>query len=290
MVQRLEEKILLELDGGRVASMFVRIWRPDGEARGTVFCIHGYTGNGSDFDYLAQFLVRLGYAVVCPDMLGRGKSSYLRDSSQYSFELFVRAIAALGRYASDDNVFIGTSWGATIVLLFLRMTSTRCSKLVLNDVCLRSGDDLETMRDTIFGDSAQSFADQQEASAYLLKTRPYLADLPEERVADYLQNKLVEDGARLRLAYDPELPASMAAHRRRAFDFYPLIEKTHTPTLLLYGKDSPLGDKARLRAISQINPAVQYVADIPAGHPPSLMTLNEALLVTGYVALSDGSA
>ncbi|TIT79556.1 MAG: hypothetical protein E5W57_06505 [Mesorhizobium sp.] len=48
----LTQEILIRL-GDRYASMFVRIWQPAGQARGTVYCLHGFTGNGADFDYLA---------------------------------------------------------------------------------------------------------------------------------------------------------------------------------------------------------------------------------------------
>jgi pimeloyl-ACP methyl ester carboxylesterase len=285
--EHLEEKLLLDLGDHRVASLHVRVWRPSSTSRGTVFCVHGYTGNGADFDYLAEHLSTAGYLVVCPDMLGRGQSSYLRDASLYNYELFVACLRALRRYESSNNIFLGSSWGAMVVLLFLRMSRTRCSRLILNDMCMRSGQDLETMRDSIVGDSAMSFADREEARAYLIRTRPYLANLEELRLQAYVANKLVADGSDLRLAYDPALPTSLAPQRGRAFDLYPLLSKMPVPTLLLYGRDSPLLEKNRLRQLCLDNPAIQCVTDIPAGHPPSLMNLHEALIVCGYVALAD---
>jgi pimeloyl-ACP methyl ester carboxylesterase len=281
-----EEKVLLDLGDHRVASMHIRIWGPAGKSRGTVFCVHGYTGNGADFHYLAQCLCASGYSVVCPDMLGRGQSSYLRDPKLYNYELFVTCLRALSRYEHANNVFIGSSWGAMVVLLFLRMSRTRCSRLILNDICMRSGQDLEAKRDNIVGDSAMSFADRAEARAYLIKTRPYLGDLDEARVDEYVRNKLEAEGARLRLSFDAALPASLEPQRGRAFDLYPLLSKMPIPTLLLYGQDSPFLEEDRLRRLCLENPRIRYVADIRAGHPPSLMNLHEALLVSGYVGLS----
>ena len=39
----------------------------------TVLCVHGLTRNGRDFDGLAEAL-SAHFRVVCPDVVGRGKS------------------------------------------------------------------------------------------------------------------------------------------------------------------------------------------------------------------------
>jgi len=41
-------------------------------------CVHGLTRNARDFDYLAENLCD-AYRVVCPDVVGRGRSDWLRD-------------------------------------------------------------------------------------------------------------------------------------------------------------------------------------------------------------------
>jgi len=64
--EALTQEILIRLDD-RYAAMFVRIWRPAGTPRATVFCLHGFTGNGADFDYLAAFLCRNGFLVICEE-------------------------------------------------------------------------------------------------------------------------------------------------------------------------------------------------------------------------------
>jgi pimeloyl-ACP methyl ester carboxylesterase len=51
-----------------------------------VFCVHGLTRQGRDFDLLAQALVASAkdaglpaIRVICPDVVGRGKSDWLQD-------------------------------------------------------------------------------------------------------------------------------------------------------------------------------------------------------------------
>ena len=58
-----------------------------------VVCVHGLTRNGRDFDHLAREFVRQGRSVFCPDLVGRGRSDWLRDPLQYQ----------LGQYAADLN-------------------------------------------------------------------------------------------------------------------------------------------------------------------------------------------
>ena len=48
------------------------------DAERTVICVHGLTRQGRDFDVLARALVRQGCRVVCPDLVGRGRSGWPR--------------------------------------------------------------------------------------------------------------------------------------------------------------------------------------------------------------------
>ncbi len=51
-------------------------------------CVHGLTRNGRDFDDLARALSS-EYRVICPDVVGRGRSDWLRDPAGYGFPQYV---------------------------------------------------------------------------------------------------------------------------------------------------------------------------------------------------------
>ena len=59
-----------------------------------VVCVHGLSRQGRDFDVLARALVERSdgaLQVICPDVVGRGQSDWLKDPQAYQ----------LGTYAAD---------------------------------------------------------------------------------------------------------------------------------------------------------------------------------------------
>ena len=54
------------------------------DADHTVLCVHGLSRQGRDFDVLAQALVQRSEGairVICPDVVGRGKSDWLKETA-----------------------------------------------------------------------------------------------------------------------------------------------------------------------------------------------------------------
>src|SRR5262245_61099744 len=70
-------------------------WGPV-RAQVPVMCVHGLSRQGRDFDYLAVDLAAAGRRVICPDLVGRGRSGRLRNSDEY----------ALPQYCADINALI----------------------------------------------------------------------------------------------------------------------------------------------------------------------------------------
>jgi pimeloyl-ACP methyl ester carboxylesterase len=261
--------------------MFVRIWRPIGTPRATVFCLHGFTGNGSDFDYLAAFLCRNGFLVVCPDLLGRGRSAYL--GSGYDINIYYKCLRALGEFAGKENHFIGSSWGGTILLLFLYMTRSKASKVVLNDVPMLGGSNVDSMRSEIIRDSQEKFSTRQEAEAYVRATRDFLGPVDTAVFDRYVANKVVPGADGFRLAYDPATTESFGTMTGRDYDLFLVAAKIDARFLLMYGRESRFIDRQALARARQQRPDVWVVDNIDAGHPPSLMTLDQALLILGFL-------
>ena len=64
----------------------------DAQAGHVVVCVHGLSRQGRDFDVLAQALVSRSaepLRVVCPDVVGRGRSDWLPDPMGYAIPTYV---------------------------------------------------------------------------------------------------------------------------------------------------------------------------------------------------------
>ena len=48
----------------------------------TILCLHGVTQCSLDFSVLASFFSK-SYRVICPDLVGRGQSSWLENKFSY---------------------------------------------------------------------------------------------------------------------------------------------------------------------------------------------------------------
>ena len=83
----------------------------DDDREPPVVCVHGLTRNGRDFDLLAAALAA-DRKVVCPDIVGRGRSGWLVDPAGYGYAQYcadmTSLIARLGCEAID---WVGTSMG-----------------------------------------------------------------------------------------------------------------------------------------------------------------------------------
>src|SRR5215212_279447 len=89
----------------------------DPENTRLVICVHGLTRNGRDFDFLAQNLAG-DFRVVCPDVVGRGRSDWLSSKQDYGYVQYMADMAVLiarvTKGGQQSISWIGTSMGALL--------------------------------------------------------------------------------------------------------------------------------------------------------------------------------
>lgn len=82
-----------------------------------VLCVHGLTRTGRDFDELAKRLCS-DYRVVCPDIVGRGRSDWLLDPAHYVIPQYAADVLTLiARLRPATLDWVGTSMGGLIGLV-----------------------------------------------------------------------------------------------------------------------------------------------------------------------------
>lgn len=81
-----------------------------------LLCVHGLTRSGRDFDPVARRLAQK-YKVICPDIVGRGKSDWLSNPGFYAIPQYVADIFTLIARLNPQSIdWIGTSMGGLIGL------------------------------------------------------------------------------------------------------------------------------------------------------------------------------
>ena len=99
-----------------------------------VVCVHGLSRQGRDFDTLARDLCG-EYRVVCPDVVGRGRSDWLADPMGYAVPTYVAdMVTLLARLDAQQVDWVGTSMGGLIGLSLASLAGAPIRRLVLNDV------------------------------------------------------------------------------------------------------------------------------------------------------------
>ena len=121
----------------------------DAAAAHLVVCVHGLSRQGRDFDVLARALLARAAAqgqalrVVCPDVVGRGDSDWLKEPMGYQFPTYVGdMLTLLGTLAQQAPIarldWVGTSMGGLIGLMLAGAPDLPLPlpmrRLVLNDV------------------------------------------------------------------------------------------------------------------------------------------------------------
>ena len=275
----------------------------DKSASHLVFCVHGLTRQGRDFDLLAQALVasaQVGHLpsvrVICPDVVGRGKSDWLQDPLGYQFAQYASDMAellqSLNEQRSIDRLdWVGTSMGGVIgMLIAAKKTSPPISHLVLNDIGPPvSWKSILNMK-TYVGEVGKFQTVQEAANAMWQISKSFGPHTSEEWLA-LSQNMVrrLEDGTYC-LHYDPQLRVPIRAlteEQAKAgeatlWQIYDLIQ---CPTLLIRGAESELLSAAAAQEMTQRGARAQ-VATLPGvGHAPTLTHQDQIDIVLQFLGL-----
>ena len=263
-------------------------WEWGDSANDTVLvCVHGLTRQGRDFDTLARTLIDR-YRVVCPDVVGRGQSDWLRDPMGYGLPLYVSdMVALLARLNARTVHWVGTSMGGLIGLGVAALGDSPVSKLVLNDVGprldpaglariggyvgqTRRWQTLDEAADAIWAISTGFGSHTREQ--WLALTEPQL-----KTDGDSLVPRSDPDIAVPFKAITPELAAAGEAALWHTFD------AVRCPTLLIRGADSDLLSRDTAREMGARGPRARLVEFAGVGHAPMLVQPEQTLAVREFL-------
>jgi pimeloyl-ACP methyl ester carboxylesterase len=236
-----------------------------------VVCVHGLTRNGRDFDYLARALQE-DRRVVCPDLPGRGRSEWLADKQQYSFQTYCADLTALlARLDREQFDWVGTSLGGMIGIVLAAQPGSPIRRLVLNDAGAFVPK-AATERVLSYVGKAPAFSSLHEVEQYLRGVLAPYGELAPEHWAHLARHSAHElpDG-RFALVYDPDLATPMKAAPPEDFEMWALWDQIRCPVLLLRGETSDVLRPETVAEMRERGPPVEVVEFEAVGHAPSLM-------------------
>ncbi len=253
-----------------------------GASSPTVVCVHGLTRNGRDFDALADRLSR-NWRVVCPDMIGRGRSDRAPDPALYVLPQYIAdCVTLIARLDVERLAWIGTSMGGLMGMLLAAMPGNPIERLVLNDI----GPVLDpTGRqriadyvgdDPVYDTRSAAVADMRER---MRSFGPHTDEQFELLVRHYL----VPRGGAWGFHYDPAIAVPFRNLQFEPPDLWPAYDAIRVPTLLVRGAESDLLSAATAAEMGQRGPRAREVVFTGVGHAPSIIDDAQIDAVQGFL-------
>jgi pimeloyl-ACP methyl ester carboxylesterase len=238
-------------------------------------CVHGLTRNGRDFDFLAQAL-EADYRVICPDIVGRGKSDWLANKSLYVLPQYCAdMVTLLARLNVETVDWLGTSMGGLIGMALAAQPGNPIRRLVLNDVGpVITGVSLARIGDYL--GKPPRFDRIEEAEAYVRQVSAPFGPLTDTQWRHLTVHAVhqAKDG-KIEFVYDPGIAQvyrqSQLLSGGKDVELWPLFDAITCPTLLLRGEKSDLLTPQTAQAMTQRGPHAKLIEVPGVGHAPTLM-------------------
>jgi pimeloyl-ACP methyl ester carboxylesterase len=260
-------------------------WPSPGADAPCLVMVHGLTRNGRDFDTIARALSQ-DFHVVCPDVVGRGKSAWLANDALYGYPQYMSDAATLiARVTGSGPVdWLGTSMGGLIGMMLAAMSGSPIRRLVLNDVgpLIPQG---SLRRIGAYVGQAPHFANLGAAAAYLKRVHSGFGTLSEAdwaAMARHSTRRLPDGG--YALAYDPGIGSAFTAGPIADVDLWPFWDRIACPVLVLRGADSDLLLPETAAEMVQRKPGTILVEFPDCGHAPALIDPDQIAVVRRWLA------
>jgi pimeloyl-ACP methyl ester carboxylesterase len=234
--------------------------------------------------------------VVCPDVVGRGKSDWLTDPMGYQIPHYVGDMLALLAHLKPHTLdWVGTSMGGIIGMVACSLAHTvgaPVRRLVLNDV----GPTIEWSAlqriGQYLGKSGHFASEQQAADAmwaiassfgphtpaqWLALSKPML-----KRVSSAVQEAIyaLHYDSAIAIPFGLATPESAAQGEAALWQAYDAIA---AQTLLVRGADSDLLSPATALQMTQRGPKARLVEFAGVGHAPTLIAPDQTEALASFL-------
>lgn len=252
--------------------MAYREWGdPDNER--VLVCVHGLTRVSNDFDPLARAMSDR-YRVVCPDVVGRGRSGWLRDPMLYQLPTYVGdMVTLLARLDARTVHWVGTSMGALIGMLLASLPDSPIGRLILND----AGPVLDgraLVRIAGYVGETPRFDTMDAAERYIREITAPFGPHTDDEWRFLTEVVMRRDGDAWVRHYDPALATPFKAidpERPEDTILWPIYDAIRCPVLAVRGEHSDLLTTQTHAEMARRGPKAELATVRDVGHAPTFM-------------------
>lgn len=252
-----------------------------------LLCVHGVTRVSDDFDALATAMADR-YRVICPDVVGRGRSSWLTNPQFYQLPQYVSDMVTLiARLDVKQVDWFGTSMGGLIGMGVAALKENPIRKMMLNDI----GPTINyaaLMRIAEYMGKEVRFPTFEAGVDYIrLIAAPFGPHSDEQwrkLAGDVLRQQ--NDGQWSR-HYDPAIAQAFSTFTEESAAqseaaLWAIYDAIHCPVLLVRGSESDLLSRETADLMTQRGPRASLTELADIGHAPTFMQPEQIALVRQF--------
>jgi pimeloyl-ACP methyl ester carboxylesterase len=260
-----------------------------------IICSHGLSRQGRDFDVLAQALCEAApgkLRVVCPDVIGRGKSDWLKDPMGYQIPQYAADMLALIAQLQPKTLdWVGTSMGGLIGMVVCGQPDlplpVSVRKLILNDV----GPAIEWQAIQRIGQylgKAGHFDSIQQAADAMWAISSSFGPHTKEQWFALSQAMVKPCGEGFALHYDPAIAIPFASATEESTKqgeamLWALYDNIKAETLITRGAQSDLLSVSTAQAMTQRGPKAQLAEFAGVGHAPTFVAADQVKIAVDFL-------
>lgn len=252
-------------------------------AERTIVCVHGLTRNSRDFDILAEQLSK-DARVICPDIVGRGESTWFSDPHHYNQAQYLIDLTALiARLNVNSLTWIGTSMGGLLGMYLASQVNSPITALILNDVgpvIPRAA----IARIAKYAGNYVEFSTIDAAEQYLRNVFACGEKLSDTVWENLTLHSVIQkpDGTYI-LAYDPKVTSGMHKLWFTGIHLWPVWNSIRCPVLTLRGATSDVLLPETVDQMRRSGPKTDVIEIPNCGHTPMLMTPEQINIISDWL-------
>ena len=263
-----------------------------------VLCVHGLSRQGRDFDVLARALCARGgdsVRVVCPDVVGRGQSDWLKDPMGYQVPNYAADMLLLINQLQPATLdWVGTSMGGLIGLVVCGQPGlplpVPVRRLVLNDVGPTIQWEAIQRIGAYLGQPVRFQTLEQAADVLWTISASFGPHTREQWLAltRHMLKPAGDPAGGFVLHYDPAIAVPFGAVTQESAaqgeaTLWHLYDHIKARTLLTRGAQSDLLSHATALAMTQRGPKARLLEFAGVGHAPTFVADDQVLAVADFL-------